>query len=169
MTNSSRKSEHVLDNINQNWFYPWGLFCCRSSYLHIKPTRGHWALRNCIESKKRWHNFIPTFWDLQLCTLVSRWFKHFQGPKNALCLRFQRFSSRMKHCIPVCLQRFTRELKCPKQRQDAFLGALKCFNHLGIKLQSCTSPKVGITKWFLFFVLMQFLNAQCPLVSFICR
>ena len=89
VTNSPRKSEHVLDTINQNWFCPWGLFCCRSSYLHIKPTRGHWAWANYIESKNRRHFSIPTFWDLQLCILVLGWFEHFKGPKNASCLWFK--------------------------------------------------------------------------------
>ena len=101
VTNSPRKSEHVLDTINQNWFCPWGPFCCRSSYLHIKPTRGHWALRKCIKSKNRNHFVIPIFGDLQLCTLVPGWLEHFKGPKNAPCLWFGHFSSRVKHCRRV--------------------------------------------------------------------
>ena len=169
MTNSPRMSEDVLDTINQNWFWPWGPFCCRSSFLHIKPTRGHWAWANCIESKNRRHFIMPTFWDLQLCTLVSGWFEHFKGPKNAPCLWFGRFSSRVKRCIRVCLQRFTRELKCPNQRQGPFLGHLECSNHPGTKVQSWRSQKVGITEWRRFFDSMQFAYAQCPLVGFICR
>ena len=151
MTNSPRKSEHVLDTINQNWFCPWGPFCCRSSYLHIKPTRGHWAWANYIESKNRRHFSIPTFSDLQLCTLVLGWFEHFKGPKNATFLWFRCFSSRVKHCRRVFLQRFTRELKRPNQRRGAFLGPLKCSNHPGTKVQSWRSQKVGIEKWRRFF------------------
>ena len=41
---------------------------------------------------------MTTFWDLQLCTLVSGWFKHFKGPKNASCLWFGRFS----YCVKCC-------------------------------------------------------------------
>ena len=169
MTNSPRRSEDVLDTINQNWFWPWGPFCCRSSFLHIKPTRGHWAWANCIESKNRRHFFMPTFWDLQLFTLVSRWFEHFKGPKNAPWVCFGRFSSRVKRCIRVCLQRFTRELKRLNQTQGAFLDLLKSSNHLQTKVKSCRSQNVGIKKWRRFFHSMQFAHAQCPLVGFICR
>ena len=169
MTNSPRRSEHVLDTINQNWFWPWGPFCCRSSFLHIKPTRGHWAWANCIESKNRYHSIIPTFWDLQLFTLVRRWFEYFKGPKNAPCVWFGRLSSRMKRGRHTHMPRFTRELKCPKQTPGAFLGPLKSSNHLETKVKSCRSQKVGIKKWRQFFDSMQFAHAQCPLVGFICR
>ena len=64
---------------------------------------------------------------------------------------------------------FQRELKRPKQTQGAFLGPLKCSNHLETKVKSCRSQKVGIKKWRRFFDSMQFAHAQCPLVGFICR
>ena len=169
MTNSPRKSEHVLDTINQNWFCPWGPFCCRSSYLHIKPTRGHWARADCIESKNQRHFSIPTFSDLQLCTLVLGWFEHFKGPKNAPLLWFGSFSSRVKRCRHTRLQCFTRELKHLNQRQDAFFGPIKCLNHHETKVQSCRSQRVGRTKWRWFFDWMQFAYAQCSLVVFLCR
>ena len=67
------------------------------------------------------------------------------------------------------MHRFTRELKRLKQTQGAFLGPLKCSNHLEIKVKSCRSQKVGIEKWRRFFDSMQFAHAHCPLVGFICR
>ena len=112
---------------------------------------------------------MPTFWDLQLFTLVSRWFQHFTGPKNAPWVCFGRFSSRVKRCRHTGMHRFTRELKRPKQTQGAFLGPLKCSNHLETKVKSCRSQKVGIEKWRRFFDSMRFTHAQCPLVGFICR
>ena len=44
-TNSTRKLQHVLDTINQNWFCPWSLFCCRGSLSPLKSTRWqrHWS------------------------------------------------------------------------------------------------------------------------------
>ena len=78
------------------------------------------------------------------------------------------FKSILTHC-DVCLKRFMRELKRPNQRQGAFLGPLKCSNHLETKVKSCRSQKVGIKKWRRFFDSMQFAHAQCPLVGFICR
>ena len=67
------------------------------------------------------------------------------------------------------MHRFKRELKRPKQTQGAFLGPVKCSNHLETKVKSCRSQKVGIKKWRRFFDSMQFAHAQCPLVGFICR
>ena len=29
LMNSSKKPEHVLDTMHQNWFCPWGPFCCK--------------------------------------------------------------------------------------------------------------------------------------------
>ena len=83
--------------------------------------------------------------------------------KNASCLWFGRFSSRVKRCICVCLQRFMRELKHPNQRQGAFLRPLKWTNHPGVKAQSCISQKVGFSKWCLLFDLIYFW--PCPLPS----
>ena len=50
------------------------------------------------------------------------------------------------------MQRFTRKLKHPNQRQDAFFGPLKCSNHPKTKVQSCRSQKVGIIEWRRFFL-----------------
>ena len=94
---------------------------------------------------------------------------HFECLKNASCLWFGRFSSRVKRCRYTHVHRFTRELKRPKQTQGAFLGPVKCSNHLETKVKSCRSQKVGIKKWRRFFDSMQFAHAQCPLVGFICR
>ena len=105
--NSSKMSEHVLDTMHPNWFCPWGPFCCKvlsflpSYKIHervLSMAKIHWI--------KRQHHFEKaTFWDLQL------WFVH--------------FSSHVKCCRHVCVQHFTSELKCPNQRQGAFLGHLK--------------------------------------------
>ena len=48
------------------------------------------------------------------------------------------------------------ELKRLNQRQDAFLRHLKCTNHPGYEAQSCSTQKVGFSKWRLFFDLMHF-------------
>ena len=61
----------------------------------------------------------------------------------------------MKPAI-VCLQRFMRELKCPNQRQGAFLRHLKCPNQNGYEAQSCSTKKVGFSKWCRFFDSMIF-------------
>ena len=137
--------------------------------LFYKSRLKKWHCLKCIKSKNQRYYILPTFWDLQLCTLVSGWFEHFKWPKNGPCLWFGRFSSRVKRCIRVCLQRFTRELKCLNHTQGAFLGPLKCSNHPGTKVQSCRSQKVGKIKCRWFFDSMQFAYAQCPLVGFICR
>ena len=47
----------------------------------------------------------------------AEWFLHFKRLKNAPCLWIGCFSSRVKRCIQVCLQRFMQELKLPNQRQ----------------------------------------------------
>ena len=99
----------------------------------------------------------------------AKWFVHLKRLKNAPCFWIGCFSSCVKRCIHVCLQRFTRELKRPNQRQGPFLGHLECSNHPGTKVQSWRSQKVGITEWRRFFDSMQFAYAQCPLVGFICR
>ena len=115
--------------------------------------RGHGL--KCIESKNGRHFDKPTFWVLQLWISYSRWFMHFKCLKNAPCLSFGRFSSNMKRCRHTRMQRFTRELKRPNQRQGPFLGHLKCSNHPGTKVQSCRYQKVGFTKWRRFFDLTQ--------------
>ena len=91
---------------------------------------------------------------------------HFKCLRNAPCPWFERFSSHVKRCIRVCLQRFTRELKSPYQRQGAYLRHLECLNHHLPKVQSCRSQKVGFSKWCLFFILMQFWPGLCHLVDF---
>ena len=104
------------------------------------------------ESKNGCHFELPTFWILQLCTLVLGWFVHFKCLKNAPCLWFERFSSRVKRCRHTRLQRFTRELKRPNQRQGAFLRHLKCTNHPGYEAQSCSTQKVGFQSGVLFLI-----------------
>ena len=127
--------------------------------------RGHGL--KCIESKNRRHFEKPTFWVLQLCASCPGWFVHFKCLKNAPCLWFGRFSSRVKRCTRVCLQRFTRELKRPNQRQGAYLRHLECPNHPMPKAQSCRSQKVGFSKWCLFFISMQFWPWPLPSGGFI--
>ena len=73
------------------------------------------------------------------------------------------FSSRMKCCIRVCLQRFKRELKPPNQRKGAFLRHLRRRNHPEYEAQSCSTKKVGFSKWCRFFDRMIF--RQWPLPS----
>ena len=98
----------------------------------------------------------PTFWDLQLCSLGQGWFRHSKCLKCAACLWFRRFSSHVKRCRHTGMQCFTRELKCPNQRQGAFLRHLKCTNHPGYEAQSCSTQKVGFSKWRPFFDSMHF-------------
>ena len=71
--NSSKKSEHVLDTMHQNWFCPWGPFCCKVlSFLpSYKIYERVWAWPKCIKSKKQHHFEKATHWDLKL------WFVHF--------------------------------------------------------------------------------------------
>ena len=71
---------------------------------------------------------------------------HFTCPKNAPCLIFRRFSSRVKRCRHMRVQRFMRELNRPNQRQGAFLSHLECPNHPGYEAQSCSTQKVGFSK-----------------------
>ena len=92
---------------------------------------------------------------------------HFECLKNASCLWFGHFSSRVKRCTRVCLQRFTRELKRPNQRQGAFLRHLKCTNHPGYEAQSCSTQKVGFSKWRPFFDSMRFRLSPLPSGGFI--
>ena len=127
--------------------------------------RGH-GLR-CIKSKKECHFEKPTFWVLQLCTSYPGWFVYFEWLRNAPCLSFGHFSSDVKCCTSVCLQRFTSELKRLNQRQGAFLRHLKCTNHPGYEAQSCSTQKVGFSKWRLFFDLMNFRPWALPSGGFI--
>ena len=60
----------------------------------------------------------------------------------------------IKRC--TCLQRFTSELKCPNQRQGAFLKQSKCTNHPEPKAQCCRSQKVGFSNGCLSFDSMHF-------------
>ena len=92
---------------------------------------------------------------------------HFNCPKNAPFLWFGCFSLDVKRCIRVCLQRFTRELKRPNQRQGAFLRHLKCTNHPGYEAQSCSTQKVGFSKWRPFFDSMRFRLSPLPSGGFI--
>ena len=92
---------------------------------------------------------------------------HFESVKYAPCLWFGRFSSRVKRCRHMRVQRFTWELKRPKQRQDAFLRHLGCPNHPLPKVQSCRSQKVGFSKWCLFFISIQFRPWPLPSGGFI--
>ena len=95
-------------------------------------------------------------WRLLFCMIL------FKCLKNAPCLWFGRFSSRVKRCRHWCVQRFKRELECPNQRQGTFLGHLKSSNHPGPKVQSCRSQKVGFSKWCLFFDSMNFRPSPLP-------
>ena len=65
------------------------------------------------------------------------------------------------------MQRFMRELKRPNQRQGAFLRHLKCTNHPGYEAQSCSTQKVGFSKWRPFFDLMYFRLSPLPSGGFI--
>ena len=90
----------------------------------------------------------------------AKWFVHLKRLKNAPCFWIGCFSSCVKRCIHVCLQCFTRELKCPNQRQGAFFRHLKCMNQPGPKAQCCTIQTVCFSKWCPFFDLMHFW--RCP-------
>ena len=96
----------------------------------------------------------------------AKWFVHLKRLKNAPCFWIGCFSSCVKRCIHVCLQCFTRELKCPNQRQGAFLGHLKCTNHPENEAQSCCTQKVGFSKWCLFFDPMHFRPWPLPYGGF---
>ena len=126
------------------------------------PPEGTGHDQKCIKSKNQHHFEKPTFWHLQLYTLGLGWFLHFKCPKKAPCFWLGHFSSRVKRCIRMCLQGFTRELKHSNQRQGAFIGHWKCRNHPGLKVQSCRSQKVGFSKWCLFFDLMNFRPSPLP-------
>ena len=60
-----------------------------------------------------------------------------------------------------------RELKRPNQRQGAFLRHLKCTNHPGYEAQSCSTQKVGFSKWRLFFDSMRFRPWPLPSGGFL--
>ena len=68
---------------------------------------------------------------------------------------------------PACLHRFTRELKRLNQRQGASLRDLKCTNHPEYEMQSCSTKKVGFSKWCLFFDSMHFRPWHLPFGGFI--
>ena len=165
-TNSTRKLQHVLDTINPNWYCPWSPFCCRGSLSPLIPPDGGGHNQKCIRSKNRWRFEKPTFPDLSLCALAPGWFEYSKCPKKASCLWIRRFSSHVKRCMHVCLQRFTRELNRLNQRQGTFLGHLKCSNHPEAKAQSCRSQKVGFSKCHLFFDLMHFHPWPLPSCGF---
>ena len=129
--------------------------------------RGHGL--KCIKSKYGRHFEKPIFWVLQLCASYPGWFVHFKCPKNAPCLWFGRFSSNVKRCTHAGLQRFTSVLKPPNQRQGAFFGPSKCWNHSGLKVQSYTSQKVCLSKWCLFFDSMHFWQCSEPSGGFYCH
>ena len=105
--NSSKMSEHVLDTMHQNWFCPWGPFCCKVlSFLpSYKIHERVLSMAKMHRIKKQHHFEKATLWDLQL------WFVH--------------FSSHVKCFRHLYVQRFTSELKCLNQRQGTFLGLLK--------------------------------------------
>ena len=131
-------------------------------FFGINPPDGGYGLK-CIESKNRRHFEKPTIWVLQLCTSYPGWFMHFKCPKNAPCLWFRCFSSRMKHYRHTCKTCFMQELKRPNQRQRPFLRHWKCPNQNRYEAQSCSTKKVGFSKWQLFFDSMHF--RTCPLPS----
>ena len=92
---------------------------------------------------------------------------HFKCLKNAPCLWFGRFSSDVKRCRHTRVQCFMSELKRPNQRQGAFLRHLKCTNHPGYEAQSCSTQKVGFSKWRPFFDSMHFRPWPLPSGGFI--
>ena len=85
-TNSTRKLQHVLDTINQNWYCPWSPFCCRGSLSPLKSTRWQrpWSKNHRI--KKPTPLWKTNFLVLQLCALVPWWLVHFKRLKKAPCL-----------------------------------------------------------------------------------
>ena len=124
----------------------------------INPPDGRGHGLKCIESKNRRHFEKPTFLVLQLCTSNLGWCL-----KNAPCLWFGCFSSDVKRCRHARVQSFMLELKRPNQRQGAFLRHLKYTNHPGYEVQSCSTKKVGNSKWHMVFDSMHF--RPCPLPS----
>ena len=101
LMNSSKKSEHVLDTMHQNWFCSWGPLCCNflpSYKIHERVL----SMAKMHRIKKQHHFEKATVWDLQL------WFVHFSS-----------------HASHVYVQRFTSELKCLNQRQGTLLSLLK--------------------------------------------
>ena len=133
--------------------------------INLPDGRGHGL--KLIESKNGRHFEKPTFRDQQLCTLVPGCFKHFTGLKNASCLWFRRFSSRVKRCRHTRLQCFTWELKHPNERQGAFLGHQKCTNQPGYEVQSCSTKTLGFSNWHPFFYSMHFRPYPLPSGGFI--
>ena len=126
------------------------------------PPDGAEHVQKCIKSKNRRHFEKPTFWVLQLCASYPRWFGHSKCLKNAPCLWFGCFSSHVKRCTCLSLQ-----LKRPHQRQGAFLRHLKCTNHPGYEAQSCSTQKVGFSKWRLYFDSMCFRPWPLPSGGFL--
>ena len=117
--------------------------------------------------KNRHHFEKPTFLVLQFCASYLCQFGHFKCFKNAPCLWFGRFSSREKRCTHASLHRFTQELKRPNQRQRAFLRHLKCLNQNRYEAQSCSTQKVGFSKWRSFFDSMHFRPWPLPSGGFL--
>ena len=132
----------------------------------INPLDGRGYCLTSIESKNRRHFREPTFWVLQLCASYPEWFVHFKCPKNAPCLWFRHFSSNVKRCRHARVQRFTSELKRPNQRQGVFLRHLKCTNHPGYEVQSCSTQKVGFSKCVFFLIQCILDHGPCHLVDF---
>ena len=91
---------------------------------------------------------------------------HFKCLKNAPCLWFGHFSSRVKRCRHTRVQRFMWELKHLNQKQGAFLRHLQCTNHPGYEAQSCSTQKVGFSKWRPFFDSMHFRPWPLPYGGF---
>ena len=137
-------------------------------YIRNYPSQmKYWGIGNFLNKSTRlqrtWSKMHQikkqtplTFLVLQLWASYPGWFLHFKCIKNAPCLWFGRFRSREKRCMHACLHRFTRELKRPNQRQGAFLRHLKCPNQNGSEAQSCSTKKVGFSKWCRFFDSMIF-------------
>ena len=67
----------------------------------------------------------------------------------------------------MCMQCFLWELKRLNQRQGAFLRHLECLNHPWYEAQSCSTKKVGFSKWDPFFDSMHFRPWPLPSGGFI--
>ena len=55
----------------------------------------------------------------------------------------------------------------PNERQGAFSKHLKCTKHPGYELQSCSTQKVGFSKWRPFFDSMHFWTCSAPSGGFL--
>ena len=65
------------------------------------------------------------------------------------------------------MERFKLELERPNQRQGAFLRHLKSLNQPRNEAQSCSTKKVGISNWCLFFDSMHFRPWPLPSGGFL--